>query len=125
MSSDKKYDLEQRTENFSLSVRDFCRRLKLDVITRVYVSQVVRSAGSIASNYIEANDNLGKNDLKMKIRICKKESKETKLWLKHLETDNDLELDSARLGLLKEAEELMLIFAAILRKLDQQETHRI
>ena len=119
MSSDKKYDLEQRTENFSLGVRDFCRRLKLDVITRVYVSQVVRSAGSIASNYIEANDNLGKNDLKMKMKICKKESKETKLWLKHLETGNDLELDSARLGLLKEAEELMLIFAAILRKLEQ------
>ncbi len=55
----------------------------------------------------------------MKIKICKKESKETKLWLKHLETNNDSELDSARLGLLQEAEGLMLIFAAILRKLDQ------
>lgn len=119
MSSDKKYDLEQRTENFSLGVRDFCRKLKLDVITRVYVSQVVRSAGSVASNYIEANDNLGKNDLKMKIRICKKESKETRLWLRHIETEKNTELDSTRMNLLKESEELMLIFAAILRKLEQ------
>jgi four helix bundle protein len=119
MSPDKKYDLEQRTEIFSLAVRDFCRKLKLDVITRVYVSQVVRSAGSVASNYIEANDNLGKNDIKMKIRICKKESKETRLWLKHIETEKDSGLDATRIGLLKESEELMLIFAAILRKLEQ------
>ncbi len=52
------WNKEQRI--FSLGVRDFCRRLKLDVIARVYVSQVVRSAGSIASNYIETNDNLGR-----------------------------------------------------------------
>lgn len=121
MVPDKKYDLEQRTEDFSLGVRGFCRKLKLDVITRVYVSQVIRSSSSIASNYIEANDNLGKNDLKMRIRICKKESKETRLWLKHVETEKDSELDIKRVGLLKEAEELMLIFAAILRKLEQKE----
>ena len=118
MGSDKKYDLEQRTENFSLGVRDFCRKLKLDIITRVYVSQVIRSAGSVASNYIEANDNPGQNDLKMKIRICKKESKETRLWLRHIETRMDSELELIKNGLLKEAEELMLIFAAILRKLE-------
>jgi len=53
----------------------------------------------------------------MRIRICKKESKETRLWLKHLLTNENADLENERLVLLKESEELMLIFAAILRKL--------
>lgn len=80
----------------------------------------MRSAGSIGVNYIEANDNLGANDLRMRIRICKKESKESRYWLKHTWTcDNNL-LEEERLRLFKEAEELMLIFASILRKLESR-----
>jgi four helix bundle protein len=51
---------------------------KMDTINRVYISQVVRSAGSVAANYIEANEKLGDKDLRMRIKICKKESKETR-----------------------------------------------
>ena len=118
MDDKKRYDLEERSESFSLGIRNFCRKLKFDVITKVYISQVIRSASSIAANYVEANDNLGKNDLKMKVKICKRESKETRLWLRHIETFQDSELEATRLDLLKESEELMLIFAAILRRLD-------
>ncbi|WP_018626719.1 four helix bundle protein [Niabella aurantiaca] len=64
MPEEKRYDLEQRTETFSLQVRDFCLKLKVDIFNRVYISQVLRSAGSVAANYIEANDNLGDKDLK-------------------------------------------------------------
>ena len=120
MPSDVKYNLEERTETFSLRVRDFCRQLKLDLITRVYVVQVIRAAGSVAANYIEANENLGTNDLKMRIRICKKESKETRLWLRHIETASETELDNKRIALIKEANELMLIFASVLRKLENK-----
>jgi len=117
MADEKIYNLEARTETFSLVVRDLCRALKMDTINRVYISQVVRSAGSVAANYIEANEKLGDKDLRMRIRICKKESKETRLWLKHLLTNENAELENRRLLLVKESEELMLIFAAILRKL--------
>jgi four helix bundle protein len=86
MEDEKKYDLEQRTEKFSLRIRDFCVQLKKDVVNLEYIKQVVRSAGSIGANYIEANDNLGANDLKMRIRICRKESKESRYWLKHILT---------------------------------------
>ena len=119
MEEEKKYDLENRTEKFSLRVRDFCLLLKKDVINLEYIKQVVRSAGSIGANYIEANDNLGANDLKMRIRICRKESKESRYWLKHLLTYKNESLEQERLLLQKEANELMLIFAAILRKLDK------
>ncbi|HMU46217.1 MAG TPA: four helix bundle protein [Chitinophagaceae bacterium] len=119
MSEEKKYDLEQRTESFSLAVRDFCTALKKDVVNVEYIKQLVRSAGSVGANYIEANDNLGENDLKMRIRICRKESKESVYWLKHVLTYEDSELETKRLELKQEANELTLIFAAILRKLNK------
>jgi four helix bundle protein len=119
MDEEKKYDLEERTEKFSLRVRNLCLIVKKDVINLEYIKQVIRSSGSIGANYIEANDNLGANDLKMRIRICRKESKETRYWLKHLLAYENESLEQEKLLLQKEAEELMLIFAAILRKLDK------
>jgi len=68
----KVYDLEARTEIFSLRVTDFCSGLKRDVINVEYIKQIIRSVGSIAANYIEANENLGEKDLMMRIKICRK-----------------------------------------------------
>jgi four helix bundle protein len=117
MADEKKYDLEERTEKFSLAVRDFCLKLKKDTINLQYIKQLVRSSSSIAANYIEANDNLGGNDLKMRIRISRKEAKETRLWLKHILVYDVQELDGVRISLLDEATQLMNIFGAILKKL--------
>ena len=117
MSEDRKYDLEERTAKFSLRVRDLCKQLKQDIINREYISQLIRSAGSVAANYIEANDKLGEKDLRYRIRISKKEAKESILWLKHILTYEVKELEEERLLLLSEADELMKILAAILRKL--------
>ena len=117
MSEERKYDLEERTEKFSIRVRDLCRLLKQDIINREYIIQLIRAAGSVGANYIEANDKLGEKDLRFRIRISKKEAKETKYWLKHIMTYDVIELEEQRLILLQEADELMKIFAAILRKL--------
>ncbi len=120
MAATKEYDLEKRTQIFSLSVRDFCLLLKKDIINIEYIKQLVRSAGSVGANYIEANDNLGPNDLKMRIRICRKESKESVYWLRHVLVYGNEEYEIRRIELMNEANELMLIFAAILRKLDNK-----
>ncbi len=119
MSEDRKYDLEERTERFSLRVRDLCRLLKKDIINREYIIQLIRSSASIGANYIEANDKLGEKDLRFRIRISKKEAKETKYWLKHIITYEIMEHEDERKILLQEADELMKIFAAILRKLGE------
>lgn len=92
MEEEKKYDLEQRTETFSLRVRDFCSLIKKDVINLEC---------SVGANYIEANDNLGVNDLKMRIRICRKESKESRYWLKHMLTYESEKLEQEKLLLYK------------------------
>jgi four helix bundle protein len=117
MDQPKIYNLEERTEVFSLSTRDFFRSISHDFINIEYIKQLIRSSGSVAANYIEANEKLGSNDLKMRIRICKKELKESKLWLKHLLIGNPQE-EQRRKELIKETIELQNIFGAIIKKLE-------
>ena len=118
-TSKRIYDLEARTEVFSIRVRDFCLNLKRDVVNIEYIKQLIRSAGSVASNYIEANENVGPGDLRFRIKICRKEAKESKLWLKHVLVYGNEKLDSERGILMQESIELEHIFGAILKKLNQ------
>ena len=112
-------ELEERTYHFANDVRNFCRKLTWDVINLEDIKQVVRSSGSVGANYIEANENLGPADLRMRIRISRKESKESIRWLRllHIESKK-AELESERMRLIDEAEQLRKIFSAILKKLD-------
>lgn len=121
MAEDRKYDLLERTEKFSLHIRDFCVKQKQDIVNREYIIQLVRSAGSVAANYIEANENLGDKDLKFRIKVCRKESKESQLWLKHILTNGNEDDEKARLLLLQESFELERIFGAILKKLETRQ----
>jgi four helix bundle protein len=113
--------LLERTEKFLLRTRDFCLGLKKDIINKEYIVQLVRAAGSVAANYIEANENLGEGDLKYRIKICRKESKESKLWLNHVLTYADNIFEKERLELIQEAFKLEQIFGAILKKLIQKD----
>ena len=112
----KRFDLEDRTYRFAKQVRAFVKRLPRTVCNLEDVKQVVRSSGSMGANYIEANEALSKKDFLVRIRICRKESKETSYWLRLLDTREDENVEAEREQLLTEANELMRIFAAILRK---------
>jgi four helix bundle protein len=108
-------DLEDRTYEFAKCVRAFVKRLPRTLSNFEDVKQVVRSSGSVGANYIEANEALGKQDFRMRIRISKKESKETRFWLRLLDTQQDIALNSERERLVQESTELMHILGAILR----------
>ena len=82
----KKYDLEDRTLEFAKSVREFVRRIKNDLVNKEDIKQLVRSSGSIGANYIEANEALSKKDFLMRIKICRKEAKESVYWLRLVDT---------------------------------------
>ena len=82
------------------------------------VKQVVRSSGSVGANYIETNEALSKKDFRMRIRISRKESKETRYWLRLLDTQDDAAQNAGRDKLVQESTELMRIFGAILQKSD-------
>jgi four helix bundle protein len=112
----KQYDLEDRTFNFAKNVRTFARQMPRTIANIEDTKQVVRSSGSVGANYIEANESLGKKDFLMRIRICRKEAKESGYWLRLIDAGDNSMLEKNRIDLIKEARELTNIFAAILRK---------
>jgi four helix bundle protein len=112
----KQYDLEERTFQFAKNVTHYIKLLPKTVSNAQYSSQVVRSAGSAGANYIEANESLSKKDFLMRIKICRKEAKESAFWLRLIvETNGDGSVKEG-LKLLGEAGELKKIFSAIHEK---------
>jgi four helix bundle protein len=112
---EKKYDLEERTEKFAKDVRAYCKKIKITIINADDIKQVLRSRGSMGANYIEANEKLSQKDFVNRIKICRKESKETRYWFNVMDMEQ-ADLFKERDRLFQEATELMKIFAAILRK---------
>ena len=111
----KQYDLEERTFNFARQVRRFASRVNKSSLVIDDIRQVIRSSGSIAANYIEANEALSRKDFIHRIKICRKEAKETRLWLRLLHPSSQT-IEKERKKLIEEATELMKIFGAIVEK---------
>jgi four helix bundle protein len=111
------HELEERCFEFARKARTFCRKLKRDIENIEDIKQLVRASGSVGANYIEANENVGQGDLKYRIKICRKESKECMYFLGLLEVFGNSELDKERLWLVDEANQLRKIFSSILIKL--------
>jgi four helix bundle protein len=109
------YDLEERTKIFAIACRRLIRKLPLDIGNKEDGKQLVRASGSVAANYIEANEGLSKKDFVYRIKVCKKEAKESRLWLNLLHI-LDVQSDAERKELLREAAELVKIFNAIILK---------
>ena len=112
----KQYDLEDRTFTFAKDVRTLVKQIPKTVGNIQDVKQLVRASGSVGANYIEANESLSKRDFLMRIKICRKEAKESNFWLRLIDAGDDTVVEKDRLSLIKEATELTNIFGAILRK---------
>ena len=102
--------------NFAKKVLDLIKFLPRTQINLIHGDQVIRSSGSIGANYIEANESIGDKDFKMKIKTCRRESKESSYWLRLVITDGSKEMEDERNYLRQEAKEFVLIFTAILKK---------
>ena len=109
----KRYDLEERTAQFGEAIIELVETFPRDPINSPLISQIVRAATSIGANYMEADGAQSKKDFRHKISICKKEAKETKHWLRVIAKANPRRRDECQ-ELLKEAQELSLIFSSIL-----------
>ena len=112
----KQYDLEDRTFNFASDVRAFSKRIPKTIANIEDTKQVVKASGSVGANYIEANESLSKKDFIVRIKICRKEAKESRYWLRLIDAGDDSTVKKYRDDLIQEATELTSIFGAILRK---------
>ena len=112
----KPYDLEERTLEFAKRVRKFVKKLPKSIANQEDGRQLIKASGSVGANYIEANESLGKKDFRMRVKISRKEAKESRYWLRLVDTYDDEELEIERGYLIQESTELMNIFGSILQK---------
>lgn len=115
IQNSKRYDLEERTLEFGKRIIHLAKALPKNTINFKLMNQFIRSGTSMGANYREANETETKKDFKFRIRICRKEGKETIYWLK-LVIEANPEFEERIKPLLQETSELIKIFAAILEK---------
>jgi four helix bundle protein len=112
----KQYDLEDRTLAFAKRVRGLVKRLPKTLANVEDGRQLIKASGSVGANYNEANEAISKKDFILRIKICRKEAKESKYWLKLIDTEEEAELENERQDLEREASELTSIFGSIVTK---------
>jgi four helix bundle protein len=108
------FDLEERTARFGEAIIDFAKKIPVTPITEKLIGQLVGAGTSVGANYCEADDAGSKKEFRHRISICKRESRETKFWLRMIVRAVTELKDNAR-PLRQEAKELHLIFTAIYR----------
>ncbi len=113
---EKIYNLEERTLVFAKNCRIYIKRLPKTISNIEDCKQLVRSSGSIGANYIEANEKLGSKDFIFRLKISRKEAKETLFWLRILHDLNPEYHDYSK-PLILETEELRKILSSIINKL--------
>jgi four helix bundle protein len=115
-TNSKTFDLEDRTAKFTTNVIVFINVCPKTMVNIELTKQLIRSAGSVGANYIEANEALSRKDFGMRAKICRKEAKESRYWLKLIEVSGD-EIEKRRQDLVNESTELLKIFSCIVEKL--------
>src|SRR3989344_4170563 len=113
-TKNKPYDLEERTFQFAKKAFKYFKNLSRNSVNIEVGRQGIRSSGSIGANFIEANEAFSRKDFAMRVKISRKEAKETIYWLRLSEPSEEQEQD--RILLQAEATELMKIFGAIIEK---------
>jgi four helix bundle protein len=115
IQNSKQYDLEERTLKYSKRTIHLAKALPKNTINFKLIDQFIRSGTSMGANYREANETETKKDFCFRIRICRKEGKETIYWL-NLIIEANPEFKERITPLLQETTELVKIFASILEK---------
>lgn len=99
-----------------MDVRQLVKRLPMNPWNKEDGKQLIRSSGSIGANYLEGNEGVSRKDFVLRLKIAKKESRESGYWLGILDVGSSVVLAKERGRLTAEAGELVRIFGAIIGK---------
>lgn len=116
MSESKNQDLLERTLIFALDIRSFLHKMPRTLANIEDSKQLIRSSGSVGANYIEAREAISKKDYLHRVKICRKESKESGYWLRLLDLEPVKGLENERQRLASEAKQFVLMFSATITK---------
>src|SRR4030042_1806626 len=114
LQNSKPYDLGDRTLRFARMVRSYVKNLPKTLGNTEDGKQLVKASGSVGANYIEAEEALSRKDFAMRIKISRKEAKESRYWLELTEHKEEQIIEKQ--NLIKEATELKKIFGSIVEK---------
>lgn len=116
--SDPRYqrDLKQRVTQFAKDIRTFVLALEKNIANFDDCKQLIRSSGSVAANYFEADEAVSRGDFLFRVRLCRKEAKESILWLTLLDRNLAQELEKQRIFFMQESQEFIRMFSAIIKK---------
>lgn len=112
MKKVRPYDLEDRTLLFSQEVIQLVKLLPKNQINFRLCDQLIRSATSVGANLREANEALGRKDFFMRVRLSRKEAKETQYWLQLILGSNPEQFEINEF--IQEATELRKILSSII-----------
>jgi len=101
---------------FARDVRYFIKRIPESDANLEDSRQLIRASGSAGANYIEANNALGKKDFLMRLRISRKEARESRLFLRLIDIGDSEDLETERARLVGESQELTAILGSIISK---------
>lgn len=110
-----KSNLDERTLEFTKRIIRLCKALPKNTVNLELIKQLIRAAASIGANYREANDAIGKKDFIYRLRISRKEAKETRYWLELIVEANP-EFEERTESLFQESLELIKILSSIIEK---------
>jgi four helix bundle protein len=108
------YDLEERTARFGETVILFAKKIPWSPVNNRLIDQLVGAGTSVGANYCEADDGVSRPDFKHRIGTCRKESRETKFFLRMIAVAEPNLKNEAREAW-REAHELHRIFSRIWR----------
>lgn len=115
----KYVDLEVRTFEYAKRIRSFVKKMPKTLVNLEDLKQLLKSSGSVGANYIEAIESLSDKDYLYRIKVCRKEVKESRYWLRLIDTSDSADLDNERNLLIRESTELMNIFGKIIRNKEE------
>lgn len=111
-NGNRKYDLEKRLIDFSISVIDIVESLPNTRVGNHIGNQLVRCGTSPAANYGEAQSAESRSDFIHKMRISLKELRESRIWFLIIQRKEMIKHPAMVERTLKENCELIAIFAA-------------
>ncbi len=111
-----KYDQEERTFIFAKNIRIFLKKIPFNISNSEDCKQLIRASGSVGANYIEAYESLSKKDFIMRLKFCRKEAKESAIFIQLIKETNAETYIKEAGNLFNKAIELKKIFSAIVSK---------
>ena len=111
-------ELSERTFGFARDVRKAVNQLPKTLSAREDSKQLIRSS---AANYLEAQEGLSRKDFFYRLKVCRKEARESQLWLELLAEDGGETVSEELDRLIDEANQLTRIFSSIVKKQDESE----